>query len=375
MVFPFMKLIANEVSVDFAGTKIDMLIVTDNSFRSLLPVNEFLLDVAMSDAGRNTMRALAFDLMSFFSTILSQADVYSLIPKDFQDINEQHMNIYLNMLEKRGLSRITICRHVSTLRKFYAAVYKFGYLQFPKRFLFGKYDRFNKHQFKSTRQIISHYIDSVEFEKISSCVPGSNSFLRARNELALMLGIEAGLRTHELNNYKNFAIDQLKDQLSVGSITGFLLVYGKGNKGRNIPISVVLMKKLHRFLYGDLKTHVNKYLFENRHAEEMKNNSFGTDLFNESRNKFLSENEVNVETFKTLKNWSYHSLRHTCATNWVTLCHNHGWPIEITVQEWMGHAFIGTTKRYVDSEAVLKSRVELLIKRKNNESRNNNING
>ena len=211
-------------------------------------------------------------------------------------------------------------------------------------------------------------ISEDDFKNILAHIPTKSSFKRARNEMALKVGYYLAVRTEELvePNYGNFDIKKLKEQFPndrVGFLQeGFITITGKGYKTRSVPIFMELKKDLWRFLYGDLRKHVGKNLFEGKKGVPLGDSSFGTKLFRQSVNEYLSNNVVTAKLRESYERWVWHSLRHTCATNFVTYCEESKSDPFFDIPQWLGHADEETTKLYICAEALLHKRLETIKK-------------
>lgn len=360
------------VTVQYCGRSICAAVIYDKNYKYHKAACHFLLEVAKKSRTKmNTVRARASDLKRFLSSISEKKSPSPLFCQNFRYINDNQMSAYLLKLHHDGLSAKSLARHISTLDEFYKFIYKFGYIDCPKYFSFSTAEKVETMQLveKATSRILSQYIRIEDFNTILSHVVANDCHKRARDELALKLGYYAGIRTHELVAFDNFSIANLRKQFS-NEISNFfayefISIIGKGYKRRSIPLTMELKKSLHRFLYGDYAGIVKKHLFERSNGFAIKDLSYGTNTFRKAVRKFLATTIVSKELRETYSNWSYHSLRHTCATNFVTFCDyngNHKYDPILYLPQWLGHCSIETSKLYICSEALLHRNLEVFLK-------------
>jgi integrase len=187
--------------------------------------------------------------------------------------------------------------------------------------------------------------------------------------MALKVGYFLGVRSHELVKYNNFDIEVLKEQFPNDKNgfyeEAFIKITGKGYKRRSVPVCMELKKDLFRFLYGDLSKYVEKNLFEKKKGVPITSTSYGTKLFRSSADEYLSKNIVSYKLRDSYNRWVFHSLRHTCATNFVTYCEGMDigrYDPMLSLPQWMGHEDDDTTKLYICAEALLFKRLEVIKK-------------
>lgn len=330
----------------------------------------FLLEVAKkSKAGSNkTVKARASDLKRYLNTIGDKSNHF--YADDYRETTEKQMSAYLMDLQNNKLKDSSIVRHISTLSEFYSFAHEYGYINEKKKFSYSVQEQSARLQLshKASSQVLSQYISEDDFKNILAHIPTKNSFKRARDEMALKVGYYLAVRTEELvePDYGNFDIKKLKEQFPNDNVgfyqEGFITITGKGYKTRSVPIFMELKKDLWRFLYGDLSKHVGKNLFEDKKGVPLGDSSYGTKLFRRSVNEYLSNNVVTAKLRESYERWVWHSLRHTCATNFVTYCQESKSDPFLDIPQWLGHADDETTKLYICAEALLHKRLETIKK-------------
>ncbi len=153
-----------------------------------------------------------------------------------------------------------------------------------------------------------------------------------------------GLRISELVGLK---IESLSDEGDV------LLVRGKGNKERMVPLSIKAKEKLEAWLVvrrGQKKDRANPFLFPSRHSH-ITRHRFAQLLKEEAYLAGLNPDKI-----------SPHVLRHAFASHLLS----HGAPLR-AVQQMLGHADISTTQIYTH---VMEARLKKIVDEKHPLSEN-----
>lgn len=333
----------------------------------------FLLEVAKkSRAGsKSTVKGRASDLTRYLNVISGKGSSNNFYSADYRETTESQMNTYLMDLVNNDLQDASINRHISTLSEFYSFAHEHGYIDEPKEFSYSVKSQSARLQLadRATSTILSQYIREEDFNNILAHIPTKNTFKRSRDEMALKVGYFLGVRTHELVKYGNFDIENLKEQFPNDKDgfyeEAFIKITGKGYKRRSVPICMELKKDLFRFLYGDLSKYVEKNLFEKKKGVPIISTSYATKLFRSSVDEYLSKNIIPAKLRESYIRWVFHSLRHTCATNFVTYCEDMDmgrYDPMLSLPQWMGHEDDDTTKLYICAEALLFKRLEVIKK-------------
>lgn len=161
-----------------------------------------------------------------------------------------------------------------------------------------------------------------EIDIIFRSVPGTG-WIVLRNRLIIALMLDSGLRQHELT------LIQKKDFSADGKI---LLVHGKGNKERYVPVGNMTSVLHNRYL--NVLPYSSEYLLLNRCGDNLTNNSV----------KLLMSDVRHRAGFEV----SSHKLRHNFATNYIINQYQKEKSCDIfRLMYLMGHEDIQTTKRYL----------------------------
>ncbi len=235
-----------------------------------------------------------------------------------QILQQPHINEYLSSLSDIGIMPSTVARYASAIKGYFRFLYEqeeihtnpaVG-LRVPrlKRY---KPDYLSHHEVNEIYRILT---------------PLDKNSLRDLCLVELLYG--AGLRISE-------AIGLGMDKVSLNNQV--LLIEGKGNKQRLIPIGSKVMKSISLYI-SNARGHFNPK------ASTLLVNRFGNALSRMGAWKIIRKLAVQADIEKSI---SPHSFRHTFASHLIEA----GADLR-SVQELLGHADIGTTQIYthVDQE-------------------------
>lgn len=270
-----------------------------------------------------TIKAYAYDLRQFFRAFPDKKTVADLLPYDLND--------FLKLQRQEGLKISTIIRRVLTLKNFYRFLIQEKHIEMslplpltPKR-----------------PKRLPLVISVEEVEKLLAApdltLPDG---LRDRAMLETMYA--SGLRVNELINLTIAQIDQKEMTL---------LIRGKGNKERIVPIGEYALEYIDRYV-KEVRSKSpgarSPYLFLNR---------FGNRL---SRQSFFLKVKKYAKAAGIRDDISPHTLRHCFATHLL----ENGAELR-AVQEMLGHSKIGTTEIYTNiSSRRILSAYDLYMKEK-----------
>lgn len=264
------------------------------------------------DQGRseNTLKNYRLDLIKFNDFLNSEKI------ENIQNVNQQHIQLFLAHLREKGYASSTTNRMLSSLRQFFNHLLREGILdQSPMTLI----DSPKKQK---------HLPDTLSVEQVDAIIGAvdinTNYGLRDRAIFELMYA--TGLRVSELTSLK---LDELHLSL------GFIQTIGKGNKERIIPL-------------GEEATHwLERYLEEVRFQFSAKSKKPTNAVFLTQRGGAFTRQGIwkNLKKYVNLANISVnvtpHTLRHSFATHLL----ENGADLRM-VQELLGHSDISTTQIY-----------------------------
>lgn len=260
-----------------------------------------------------TIKAYMADLDNF-QAFMKDAGIAQLDQVAYRDIR-----IYLGNLQRGGLSRKSISRHLSSLRSAYNLLLD--------RELVSE-NPFNYVKTAKTGLKLPDFFYESEIQSLFDSVQGSDPIaLRNRALLEFLYG--TGARVSEV---RDLAINQ------VDLTADMVLLRGKGNKDRYVPIGSFCHDALVDYLEngrsqlmakGHYEYNEHVFLFVNYKGEQLTSQGIAYIL------------DQMVKKSATTLSIHPHKLRHSFATHLL----NNGADIR-TVQELLGHASLSTTQIY-----------------------------
>ena len=225
---------------------------------------------------------------------------------------------------KSGVSHRSNARSLSSVKSFLSFLVKNKFINFSS-ILRLKGPKFN---FELPRPLSQSQVTKI-VEKICK---GNKEWVVLRNFLIIILMWGYGLRISEVLNIK-------KSELNGSD----LVIIGKGNKSRIIPVSLDtlnLLKKLSEISPGNLVN--NDFVFLGERGKKLKPEIIQR-LMRNIRNELSLHEKA-----------SPHSLRHTFATNLLEQM------VDLrSIQELLGHSSLSTTQKYIKvSQERLKEAIE-----------------
>ncbi len=248
---------------------------------------------------KKTVESYSSDINRFFEYIDDQkGSISSLKTEDFLDFFER--------LYKEGKEISTVIRYMISLRQFTKYLTKEG--------VFEQDPLFNI-TLPKLKRTLPDVLSEEEVVAILN-VPNINTKKGIRDRLILELLYATGMRVSELVNIK---LNQLNSQV------GFVMVKGKGNKERIIPLGEEALYWIKRYLS---ENNIKDYLFPGR---------VGKHITRQYVWKLIKECASRAK----IKSISPHSLRHSFATHLLL----RGADLH-SVQLMLGHSDISTTEIY-----------------------------
>lgn len=231
---------------------------------------------------------------------------------DLNDFKICHLQRYYFYLKGRDvkLSTITIQSYIRALRSFLTWCYQEEYIltNLSEKFKLPKAKR--------------HTIDILttnEILRLLKCF-NLNDFIGLRNFCICMLMLDSGLRLHEVVCLKISSLHIAE---------GYILVVGKGNKERFVPLGLNSKKFLLKYISNFKKTNSNATLFIK-------------DDFKPIQDTTVKQLFRKLKVHSDIPRLRPHLLRHTFATSYL----ENGGDI-YSLQVILGHTSLEMVKRYV----------------------------
>ncbi len=290
--------------------------------------------IVEKNIAKNTAISYKNDLSNFFVFLRKE------IKKDLKEINYKDLKKYIENLYQKGYSTSTLSRNISALRQFFIFLQLENIIKDnPAKLL----------EIPKKEEKIPIFLNENEVDLLLEEAKKYNTDYGLQFYCMLEMLYSSGMRVSELVELKISDIQKKYRKDNSYTIENFLLINGKGNKERIIPINqeakVILIKylNLRDYLLKDKKSEwlwTTKVIF----SKEKKDTKI---LFNSKDNhitrqafalnlKQLAIN-CNIDTDKV----SPHSIRHSFATHLL----NRGVDLR-TLQELLGHSDISTTQIY-----------------------------
>ena len=258
----------------------------------------------------NTITSYRKDLEDFLSFLMDREGL-----EDLQKAEKKMVRNFIVFLSEKGLTKRSINRKISTLKSFYAFLQRISLISVSPveglstlKFYPEKQIPFSKEEM----QELSVILDSGEVELL--------------DRLIIEVLYQTGMRRAELCNLLLENVHFYRNEI---------IVIGKGNKQRIVPVSPILMK--------ELKVYNDEYRKPNPDVDLY--------FFVTPKGKKITEKFVYLLVTRYLsavsskKKRSPHILRHSFATHIL----NNGAEIS-KVKKMMGHASLSSTQVYTNAD-------------------------
>ena len=286
--------------------------------------SDFLLSlVTEKNMSLNTASSYKADLKVFFTFIEEQGF-------NFKTIKKNDLGNFFQKQRERGFSDNTVSRRLSTIKQFFKFLVHEGLIDHnPCEEI---------KNFKKTKKIPSFLSEKEVLSILNSASRvGKNDIERARNKALIEILYASGMRVSELVS--------LRKSLFIGT-PELILIKGKGNKERMVPISKIAVSAVKKYLKklkkANLELYENEFLFPSR----SKNGFLNREKF------FLIIKEIAYYAGLNVKHVSPHKIRHAFASHLLS----NGADLRV-IQTLLGHKNLSTTEIYthVLDEKMMKS--------------------
>lgn len=255
---------------------------------------------------KNSTQAYMHDVEKF-EQYINQKEITTITRKDIED--------FLKALKELGIETSSQMRILSGLK---------GFFKFCLHERIIPANPFDLIEFPKATRKLPDVLSLKEIEDLIKAIPNKTAFEGCRNVAILETLYGCGLRVSELVNLK---ISMLRFE------EDFIIIIGKGNKERLVPINNIAQKKILYYLEErnqlTPKTGNKDILFLNRRGGKL------------SRQMIFIIIKRLADTIQLKKKIHPHTFRHSFATHLVE-----GGADLRAVQEMLGHESITTTEIY-----------------------------
>ncbi len=272
----------------------------------------------------HTTRAYLGDLTSFFDNLEHQK------VDDLSDVTIAHIRSWLATQQVKGGARTTLSRRAVSIRLFTKWATKKGFLAKDIGLTLA-----TPKGHRTLPEVLSISDATVAMDSLATRVAEEESATSIRDCAILEVLYASGARVSELCGLDLDDIDYQRNTI---------LVLGKGNKERTIPLGNPAMKALNNWIKNA--------------RPEIVNGASGEAVFLGIRGKRIDQRTVRTVVYEALEalegahRLGPHALRHSAATHLLE-----GGADLRTVQEILGHASLATTQIYthVSTERLQKA--------------------
>ena len=234
----------------------------------------------------------------------------------WENVTVLDIRAYLALMNDEKYARRTIARRISSLRSFYKFLMRENYV---------KSNPFMKIKTPKLDKRLPVFLEEVEINELLE-LPARDE-LGLRDQALLELLYATGCRVSEL-------VGLTLEHIDLGN--QYVLLLGKGNKERIVPIGSAAVKAVDVYLIKSRPVIMRRYDIKEHHRLFI--NHRGTQLSARSVRRILGKYIAELELQKHV---SPHVIRHTFATHLL----EHGADLR-AVQELLGHANLSTTQIY-----------------------------
>lgn len=267
--------------------------------------DEFIISRKLADLSAKTVHDYEQFIMPFVRFLGADTEA--------EQIQQQNINTYIAMLLEKPISkatRATYIRHVKVYLKWlqenYAVQYDYKRVKVPK----------------NPKKNVRIYT-TEELLQIFEQIHAESEWITLRNKCIIALMYDSGLRQSEVCTLERSRVTYSENRM---------VVYGKGNKERTVPLGALTAQYMKAYLANCPYT--SDKVFVNRHGKPLTCNAV----------KLLVSKLSALLDFEL----SSHKLRHNFATNYCIDQYEERGQVDIyRLMIIMGHEDVETTRRYL----------------------------
>lgn len=276
-------------------------------------LKEFIYDAELRGLSPRTIKSYKNNNARFFKFLEEELNITEL-----KRVTTKQIKMYLSLLKEQKLSESYSNGILKVVRSFFNYCVDEGYIT--------ENPAFKVKWIKEPVTLITTFTDN-EIVKMLKVLP-NNNFLNVRNNAILAMFLETGIRNFELCNIKK---EHIRDR--------DIVIQGKGNKERVVPLTSGLMKYLIKYdrvseVYFNDKLLVEEYYFLSR---------TGRQLTVEANERIIA-NIGELAGVREEIRCSPHTLRHYFSQSQL----KNGLDV-YSLSRLLGHTNISITKRYLQS--------------------------
>ena len=275
-------------------------------------LDDYLLELKLRNCSQRTIKTVRNNNMLFFNWLKSETGIVEV-----EQVRKTHIKGYLRHKQELGSKPTYINGILKNIRMFFNYLIREEYLEV---------NPVASVRFQKEEKVL---IKSFSAEEVGRMIKvyGNDTFLEARNCCIIVMLFDTGIRNFELCNIR---MEDIRNNS--------ILIHGKGNKQRMVPISPYLRKCMHKY---EMK---RKQYTKERYQDEFY-------FFSQKGKKLTIETiERIVRTCgkKAEVNKDIRCSPHTCRHTFAQLNIKNGLDI-YSLSRLLGHENISITKRYLQS--------------------------
>ncbi|MDD3569805.1 MAG: tyrosine-type recombinase/integrase [Lachnospiraceae bacterium] len=275
-------------------------------------LDEFLLELKLANKSDRTIKSVKNNCLLFFKYAEHEFNINSI-----EQLNRNHIKAYIQYKQSLGLKATYINSIMKNLRMYFDYLVQEEYIthNFMKQIKFQK----------ENKVIIQSFNDAevsrmIKFYK-------NEDYLNSRNRCIIIMLFDTGIRNAELCD---IILKDIKDNA--------MLIHGKGDKERIVPISPYLQKVMLKY-----EQKRNLFIKERFEADNYFLSQKGKKLTPETVERVVKDCGKGVNVREDIR-CSPHTCRHTFAQMQL----KNGLDV-YSLSRLLGHENISITKRYLQS--------------------------